>query len=241
MDILILISDFYKFLKKPQFIFIEKCLINKLILFVFCFCLMFTLIVIISIFTKFLLFFIDFEATKKIIEIQYNNLFKYELWKNVIYIVLIGPLIEEIIFRLPLRLNKKYLSISTIFAILILIGGGLFSIKLNTTDAYIKFGMLFSSLATIYFFPINIINKIKFQYYHYYFYFITILFGMIHIGNFENSIPMKYIWFIPILILPQIIMAIFFGYIRLKNGILWSITMHSLTNLPAVVIYLLNI
>lgn len=61
----------------------------------------------------------------------------------------------------------------------------------------------------------------------------SVLFGFMHVFNF----PEINIYSI-ILILPQIVAGFGFAYIRIKNGLAWSILLHSLNNLPITLAYL---
>jgi hypothetical protein len=65
------------------------------------------------------------------------------------------------------------------------------------------------------------------------FFFLTITFSSLHIFNFELNINLFF--FFPILILPHFISGIFFGYIRLKYGIFYSIILHSMINITSLV------
>jgi len=77
----------------------------------------------------------------------------------------------------------------------------------------------------------------------YAFYISVLLFGLIHIGNYDNI--EGYYWLIPVLVAPQISAGIFLGYIRTKLGLLWSMLLHAAHNLiligPFIVMKLLDI
>jgi hypothetical protein len=77
--------------------------------------------------------------------------------------------------------------------------------------------------------PNNILNKIKKYYYIWWFYGVAILFGTVHIMNFNNInyyiLPIYFIY-----VSPQIITGIFIGNIRIQRGFFWGILLHSLIN-----------
>lgn len=77
----------------------------------------------------------------------------------------------------------------------------------------------------------------------YAFYASVLLFGFIHISNFD-TINGHY-WAIPFLILPQLCAGIFLGFIRVKHGLIWAILLHAAHNLvlvgPLLVYKLLDI
>ena len=60
------------------------------------------------------------------------------------------------------------------------------------------------------------------------FYVFTILFGLVHITNFE--ITRNIILLSPLLVLPQIILGGYLGFIRIRFGLPWSIALHATYN-----------
>jgi membrane protease YdiL (CAAX protease family) len=60
------------------------------------------------------------------------------------------------------------------------------------------------------------------------FYFFTLVFGLAHITNF-NLTP-TVIALSPILVLPQILLGGYLGYIRVRFGLQWSILLHGTYN-----------
>lgn len=89
--------------------------------------------------------------------------------------------------------------------------------------------------------PLGLFRKSEF--FKYAFYISVLLFGLVHIGNFQDI--EGYYWLIPILVAPQISAGIFLGFIRTKLGLLWSILLHTAHNLillgPFIVIKILDI
>lgn len=69
------------------------------------------------------------------------------------------------------------------------------------------------------------------------FYVLAILFGYIHLFNFEIDNPI--LLFSPILVLPQILGGLSLGYIRTKFGLQWSIFLHAAFNFIMISIALL--
>ncbi|WP_341222053.1 CPBP family intramembrane glutamic endopeptidase [Polaribacter atrinae] len=74
--------------------------------------------------------------------------------------------------------------------------------------------------------PITIFVKPKS--FKYAFYIFTLIFGFIHISNFE--ITTNVLLLSPILILPQLLVGGYFGYIRVKFGLLWAMLLHGSYN-----------
>ncbi|WP_350288647.1 CPBP family intramembrane glutamic endopeptidase [uncultured Croceitalea sp.] len=74
--------------------------------------------------------------------------------------------------------------------------------------------------------PLGLFKNSKF--FKYAFYMSVLLFGLIHIGNFQDIDG--YYWLIPILVAPQISAGVFLGFIRTKLGLVWSILLHAMHN-----------
>lgn len=65
-------------------------------------------------------------------------------------------------------------------------------------------------------------------YFGYVFYFSVIVFGFVHITNYEmGTIPL---WTIPILVLPQLFAGIIIGYLRVRYNFMYGFFMHALHN-----------
>ena len=60
------------------------------------------------------------------------------------------------------------------------------------------------------------------------FYTATILFGYMHIFNFEFSLNI--LLFSPLLVAPQLCIGLYLGFIRVRLGLIWSIASHACYN-----------
>lgn len=60
------------------------------------------------------------------------------------------------------------------------------------------------------------------------FYSITLLFGLVHISNYE--LTTRILIFTPILVSPQILLGFYLGYLRVRFGLLWAIALHACFN-----------
>lgn len=164
--------------------------------------------------------------------LSYDN--KMEaLTKSFYFFVLLGPLLEEVLFRLWLVYNKINVSI-TIAYLILWINGLIFHIHwFYTTKLVIYFILLFIFLFTLFFFLLKkyegekLINfwrknqKI----------FIIIscfLFGALHIGNYavtSNLIMYSFITFAP-----QIFSGFILCYLRVRLGFEAGFVAHSVNN-----------
>jgi hypothetical protein len=69
------------------------------------------------------------------------------------------------------------------------------------------------------------------------FYLFTLVFGFIHITNFEMT--SNVLLLAPILVLPQILVGAYFGYIRVRFGLLWSMLLHGSYNATFIILSLI--
>lgn len=148
----------------------------------------------------------------------------------IIFLILAGPFIEELIFRLPLRFKKTYF-IPFILIILSYAGSLIFK-KLNLSLALsIPLFIGITAFLIFYIFNRNMAEKRETALsanYSLYFYSATILFALFHLSNY-NYTP-NLLLFAPIVVLPQFICGFLFGFIRVKQGFIWGFFLHALHN-----------
>jgi membrane protease YdiL (CAAX protease family) len=60
------------------------------------------------------------------------------------------------------------------------------------------------------------------------FYIFSVIFGLVHIFNFE--ITTNVLLLAPLLVLPQLLVGAYFGYIRVRFGLIWSVLLHGCYN-----------
>lgn len=149
---------------------------------------------------------------------------------NILKISLFYPVIEELIFRLPLRSSKFNFIIS--FSTLIF----LIVIKRLISNVYLA---IFLALILYFFFTlfiradslliIKLANffSLKFRLI---FHFQALLFGFLHLTNYNLEI--KYFYFFPLFIMNYIFSGYYLGYLRVryKNGIYLCTASHILIN-----------
>jgi hypothetical protein len=146
--------------------------------------------------------------------------------KRITLGLLIAPIFEELLMRLNLVFSKRNLIIflNTCFglAIFFFFKGSNFKLIL-----FIIFLIVFLIIL------INFANCKSFiiRNYRFFFYFTAILFGLLHIFNF-NGITLSNIIWTPLIVIPQIIMGFLLGYFRITYGFIYAVICHSLINLP---------
>lgn len=160
--------------------------------------------------------------------------------------VLWAPITEELAFRMGMRYSKFKLSFS--FAILFGVIFEIFLAYSSVLDDFIKkitfihgvwfsiilfflisfaFGLIILFFLEKYDLDKKIINFYQ-KYFRIIFYFLTVSFALVHVMNYYNITD---IWFItPLFVIPQFIIGLLLGYIRVHFGLQWSIFTHFLYN-----------
>ncbi len=156
---------------------------------------------------------------------------RLNLWKVMLIAVLLAPILEELIFRL--QLGYRYMSTIFIFCSAIFLGwlmatlGGYDTMFLNLNLPFYQIGVL-GSLLLLSLFVMLRYSHDYFADYGIIFYLTAVVFGLAHVTNFE--IPSGKAIFAPLMVLPQIILALYLGYVRLKRGLLSAIFLHAFNN-----------
>lgn len=148
----------------------------------------------------------------------------------VILLILVGPFIEELIFRLPLRFKKVNFIPFTL--IILFYAGTLIFKKLHLSLAVsIPLFVAITAFLIFYIFNRNMAEKREKTLpanYSLYFYSVTILFALFHLSNYKYTPNL--LLFAPIVVLPQFISGFLFGFIRIKQGFIWGFFLHALHN-----------
>lgn len=153
--------------------------------------------------------------------------------KRIILGLIIGPFFEELLMRLYLVFTKRniLLLIVTCFGL---------ALYFFFQEQGIKV-VIFIVMFFIFFLVILNFSKCRFffiKYYMHFFYFTAAVFGLLHISNFTGITFMNFM-LTPIIIIPQIIMGLFFGYIRVTYGFFYSTVFHSLVNIPILLSFMI--
>lgn len=126
--------------------------------------------------------------------------------------VVVAPIAEETIFRLPLRPlagNLTLLSSLVVFTGLSVaqVSGGILLVALAALVVLNSY--VWSRRSRVILF-----QRFYGQYPRLIFYFLTLLFGIVHIGNYSREV-----WpLMPLLVLPQTIIGLWLGFVRMKYG-----------------------
>ena len=140
---------------------------------------------------------------------------------------LLLPIIEESIFRLPLRISRNNLAIS--FSLILFI-------ILNKLIIYLAISLSLSLLIALFIVItikpeiLNKVNSLSQRYFLLFFYIQAIIFGFLHLTNYKLDI--QYFYLFPFFIIGYIVTGCFLGYLRVRYtyGIYLCIATHIAMN-----------
>jgi hypothetical protein len=153
----------------------------------------------------------------------------YGYWGALIYISIIGPIIEEMIFRLPLSFKPKHIAIAFGFLLVFLskLIPGITQYNL-LTNILIR-ALLFSAgyCLLVFILPQNTTPYKKPQKTLILTFIIS--FGLLHILNY---IPLQLgiLFLYPLYVIPQLLIGWLLTYVRFKNGFAWGVVLHIMIN-----------
>jgi hypothetical protein len=146
-------------------------------------------------------------------------------WLIVMTGVLFVPTVEEIVFRLPLRGTVQTLTPALSLFLWFLIswlGGSQISVLSGCVLIALNVFVWSKSWRKIN----TQIEQIYQTYPRWIFYGSAIAFGAIHITNYE-----RHIWpLLPLVVLPQILVGLWFGFMRSRYGFIWAVCSHGFYN-----------
>lgn len=143
-------------------------------------------------------------------------------------VILAGPLIEESIFRLPLRRNRH-----TVFFFLVVAFFILFSSILSDTiyswhlfPVRVALSLVGSFL--MYSWVLKLICPLKFNVL---FYLSAFIFGMLHVANYALDVTsVSMLLFLILYVVNKFITGVILGYARLAHGFFIAVILHVINN-----------
>lgn len=168
-----------------------------------------------------------------------NNILYHNKILYIIYILILGPLIEETIFRLVFNLKKISIAIFC-FGISFLFIKILLSYFTKLPNLHFYTILFTIPLIFGIFIYLKITTKwVIFFKTRFFLLLNIILFGSIHIFNIDNFNN----WFIPIYLffsIPKMIVGLNLTYTRIKYGFFYGLLLHSLFNFGSVIRILIS-
>lgn len=161
-----------------------------------------------------------------------KHLLEKHYYLILIYGCLIGPILEETVFRLPLSFKKNNIALGIACAVL-LFGFALKGKILIAGVGILVVVLIRIAIAIATFFIVRRLLPNDIQLSDATKKWLIVLsislFGLMHIANF-TPIQWPIIGVYPLYVVPQIFMGWLITYVRFKNGFIWGIALHCLIN-----------
>ncbi len=156
-----------------------------------------------------------------------------DLWTVLFFGAIAAPLIEETTFRLSLKFRPFYIAVSIFFVtriITVYVMKQFFSS--NNINMYSWMIPVVAGGLVYFIMRSNDIKERVSRFYQKYFsllfYFFTLLFGLVHITNYSK---VENILLIVLLLgIPQFIVGLVLGFVRIKHGFWYGVLLHSVYN-----------
>ncbi|MBO6504551.1 MAG: CPBP family intramembrane metalloprotease [Kordiimonadaceae bacterium] len=168
-------------------------------------------------------------------------------WQMILVGGLVVPLIEEAAFRAHFKMGRLslaatvaglvYLALSAVF-----VGDRGLREGLYQDGAVLRYGASFAVGGLVYFLTsrgswLAGLQSFWRQHYAKIFWFSIIAFGAAHIERYANFSWSEHGFFVPFIILPQVVAATFYTYTRMRYGFVWAVILHGLNNALPVIIF----
>ena len=185
-----------------------------------------------------LMFLVDEFLIKKmgfasVFKLKMENQKNIKGYYGIFMVVILGPLVEELIFRLILVPKRRNIAIFTFVFSFLVLNKTYYIIKI---DWLLLVSLVVSGLLSFLVFKLlkqnpkietvigkrqKIITMVS-----------VVLFGLGHIANIE-TLHWELALLYPVYVLPQMILGYIFSVQRLKLGFIWGLLFHSMNNLMA--------
>ena len=143
--------------------------------------------------------------------------------------VIVMPALEELTFRLWLMYSPLYFIVS-VWLIAMFLSTSFLQVELPFAG-YTVLGV--AALITILMLTFRDATedglvRLYTNYYGWLFYGAAALFGVVHLVNFD--VDARILLMAPLLVLPQLLLGMVLGYLRLRLGLVWAIALHAVYN-----------
>jgi membrane protease YdiL (CAAX protease family) len=145
-------------------------------------------------------------------------------------VAVVGPAVEEYFFRAPLRYTRMRLFVAFLAIIFFVLPTLLELIRISTLISVLIW--LASLMLAIWVVISDMrawrLRRLWEKHFGAVFYTFTIIFALTHLASYENlRLPVA---LMPLLVVPQFIGALFWGYIRLRFSLTWAMVAHGAFN-----------
>lgn len=153
----------------------------------------------------------------------------YKDVSELIFVVIGLAFLEEAIFRLPLApFRVRYLlpsSLMVFFLAYAFKGQFWMQVVLGLSGVLAVVGML-----GLFYQYRSLVQEVWSKAFRWVFYLFALIFALVHVSNYDFSQQHVVLWQIPLLVIPQFLAGLTFGYVRISMGFLNGVAMHAAYN-----------
>lgn len=165
---------------------------------------------------------------------QLNEVLRGSIWSVLLSVVILGPLVEEIIFRGWLSGTWRA-ALATVFSLLAIYGGAAILSEYSVESSAIKSLILAACALTVFcaFSSLGSTRRIVGfdRVFPFLFYAQAAAFGTLHFQNYAASSPVIALF----ATLPLIACGLIWGYARIRLGLISAVILHAAYNVPAAI------
>ncbi|CAL2106005.1 conserved membrane hypothetical protein [Tenacibaculum sp. 190524A02b] len=171
-----------------------------------------------------------FEDLNEVIKTN-NNFSGVPFLKQVFFLCLLFPLVEELIFRIGLKINRLNIAVYIGFQTMAI----LTITEFLDRTSYIR--LLFAVCVSIIVFFLLKEKQLGFfrKNFRWFVYYNVLFFWLIHAGNYTYSYPHQYLY-IPVITLVPLILGVYLSYARITYGFVFAFFIHFLHNFTTTLI-----
>ena len=157
-------------------------------------------------------------------------------WQLLLAAGIVGPILEEVAFRAHLRFTRVLFALSAAVAAYYILTQGVYGVRTHDLTTALPVRMLVPLCVGVGFFAIlaglprleAMLASFWKNQFKWLFWGVALAFGLAHLGRYDMA--MAHIPFIPLIILPQVLSAMVYGYVRMRSGLVYSIGLHIFAN-----------
>ncbi len=160
-------------------------------------------------------------------------------------VTMIMSVLEEVAFRLSLKFKPSFLALTFGVIAYYIVSKGFYHTKLSDVHDHFAERFIISFIIMIATYAISSIPKVKIKLetfwqdnFRWILYFLCFGFAWSHIFNYE--LTMFHLLLMPIITLDKLISAFCYGYVRVRYGFLYAVSMHMCWNTIGLIVILIS-
>jgi hypothetical protein len=161
-------------------------------------------------------------------------------WFLVFAIVIVAPIIEELIFRFPMRYSNKRVAVLTLILFVVMYGS---TYQIKIFDKTIFWIILIIGISSILFLIYRFKDHIRYfwiTHFKWIYWGLSLVFGLIHLGNYVGDWQ-GFAFYWPVLCLHQTFTGLLNGYARMRYGFLYGLALHAANNCVAAIFLVIDL